>query len=498
MTSLNIYDSSSPLLDDVARINGDDPFEETESLLEEGVSDKLPPLDPDLVEPTRTFLLQLTGALMSYGAPAHSVESLSGKAGLGFKLRVEVQAFPSWFLARTSVNLTNATIPHIAASDTVTMHRVGCGLDVCRLEDTVGLAKKVAKSRLTLNEAQAELHRILNSQALYPMWLRESCFGVCAMCCTLLFNGGSFADSALALLGGIIVGLLCMVASTYDLGNALEFICAFLIAGINRAIATYAFPDQVCFFAPTFGALVWLFPGMGIANAVLEIAGNSPIAGTARFFQSVVIFLMIGFGLAIGSRAGTGGEPVSIGVCHAPDSTHSWVLVLSFIGVFCTYAVLLNMSLRQMPSAFLIQIISFSIAKWGVLLVDNDAATMLAAVGVGLSSNALSAYTKRPAYTNIVMGILVLLPGALGVRGATAIIDNDYVSASSFGSTMLVTLVSVTIGLGLAQALSTITKHGKQLRAMRWFMMPLAVVGHIRPLRPFGGSRSTPRQMQDV
>jgi uncharacterized membrane protein YjjB (DUF3815 family) len=60
-------------------------------------------------------------------------------------------------------------------------------------------------------------------------------------------------------------------------------------------------------------------------------------------------------------------------------------------------------------------------------VVGADAATVVAAFTVGITANVLGYFTKRPPYSNVVGGILFLVPGSMGVRGASAIIDGDFV-----------------------------------------------------------------------
>jgi uncharacterized membrane protein YjjP (DUF1212 family) len=358
-------------------------------------------------------------------------------------------------------------------TDTMTMHRVAPGLNVNRLEACVALALAVETGEVSAGAADAELIAIVERGPLYSLWVHQMAYGVVGAACALLFYGGSFGDALLAGGGGLLVGGMCWAGSSLELGQSLEFVASMVIAILTRVFATYVWPDEICFFSASLGALVWLFPGLGILNAVVEISGSAPISGTARMFRSLLIMLMIGFGLAIGSRIGNIGGKLTSYDCASGDSTAWYVKVVSFFLCSLGYAVLQNIRLQQLPGAMVTQVTGYLVATFMPPLIGDEGAIVMAAMSVGLVATLIGYIRNRPPYSNVVAGIVFLLPGALGIRGATAIIDNDYVSATAFGSTMLVNMLSVTIGLSLANTLTKPLAGKHAQRTFKWFMQPV-------------------------
>jgi uncharacterized membrane protein YjjB (DUF3815 family) len=109
------------------------------------------------------------------------------------------------------------------------------------------------------------------------------------------------------------------------------------------------------------------------------------------------------------------------------------------------------------------QAVAYLVGQYAPAAFGFEAGLVLASASVGVVANAYGWLVKRPPYTNVVSGVVFLLPGAMGIRGATAIIENDFVSATAFGSTMLVGTLSITIGLSLAHTV-TAPLRGSQVR----------------------------------
>jgi uncharacterized membrane protein YjjB (DUF3815 family) len=159
--------------------------------------------------------------------------------------------------------------------------------------------------------------------------------------------------------------------------------------------------------------------------------------------------------------------------CTGKDGENWYVIIPAFFGVVFTFGVLLNMDKRQVPGCATTQAVAFVVSKYSPVIVGDDAATAVTAFAVGIAANIFAYIAKRPPYANVVSGILFLVPGSMGVRGAAAIIENDVVSATAFGSGMLLTALSITVGLSLAHAISQLFRGAKMWRrTYRWFLQP--------------------------
>ena len=80
-----------------------------------------------------------------------------------------------------------------------------------------------------------------------------------------------------------------------------------------------------------------------------------------------------------------------------------------------------------------------------------ESATVLASFSVGLMSEIIGRLTHHQPFVLVLNGILVLLPGGISVRGAASLFLADSSNAMNFGSVMVITGFSVTMGLIIAR-----------------------------------------------
>ena len=77
----------------------------------------------------------------------------------------------------------------------------------------------------------------------------------------------------------------------------------------------------------------------------------------------------------------------------------------------------------------------------------------VAAFGVALASSAYERWRQRPAPVVLVPGILLLVPGSIGYRSMSALMERDTVSGIDTAFTMVLTAVSLVAGLLIAGVL---------------------------------------------
>lgn len=413
-----------------------------------------------------------------------------------------VAAFPTWFLLGSTVDAPHADSTNL---ERLTMHTTNNGLDANKLELVEELAREAGTGRLSVVQADAKLAAIIDRRPLYSHPVQQASFALCGGACALLFYGGGWVDAAVGTGLGLMVGLMCLAAARLQLGGALEFVASFAVAAIARALATYVWPDDMCFFATALGALVWLFPGLSITTSVIEISSSSPLAGVARMFTALVTALSMGFGLALGSRLGNLGEKLGSYGC---SSTHPlYVQMPAFMVVYLTFAVLMNavracrvacavvpgtrltralpcrllartpsslgQSRSQLFGMLITNVVAFLANTYAPDLVGPAASTVVAAAAIGAAGDLFRRITGKPQHVAIIAGVLNLVPGSFGVRGAAAIVDSDFVSGTQFGVSMMLTALSITIGLALASAFA---KPARAVTQFRWFMTPAVSV----------------------
>jgi uncharacterized membrane protein YjjB (DUF3815 family) len=69
------------------------------------------------------------------------------------------------------------------------------------------------------------------------------------------------------------------------------------------------------------------------------------------------------------------------------------------------------------------------------------------------TANLYARIFKKPAITVALAGILILVPGSIGVRGVEYLFLNDVISGINFGFQMIAVALGITVGMFLGNAI---------------------------------------------
>eukprot|EP00250_Pteridium_aquilinum_P003495 c13814_g1_i2 orf=885-1289(+) len=96
--------------------------------------------------------------------------------------------------------------------------------------------------------------------------------------------------------------------------------------------------------------------------------------------------------------------------------------------------------------------------------LGSNGSSVVAALSVGVTGTCYSYFTGDLPLVMNLSGILLLVPGGLGVQGITAMLQDDVLSGMGFVFKMLVVGLSITIGLLMAKVVlpSGLFGHGRR------------------------------------
>ncbi len=83
-------------------------------------------------------------------------------------------------------------------------------------------------------------------------------------------------------------------------------------------------------------------------------------------------------------------------------------------------------------------------------LLGNQLGASLSAFLVGIAGNLFSRITGRPSSIMHTPGLMLLVPGSIGFRSLTALIDNDILTGVEIGFNALLVAVALTMGMLIA------------------------------------------------
>jgi uncharacterized membrane protein YjjP (DUF1212 family)/ligand-binding SRPBCC domain-containing protein len=403
------------------------------------------PADPPVATPSgaageEAFVLSLARALHSAGAPSHRLEDALEQVSRSLGLAAQFFSVP------TSVF---ASISRGGRPRTTLLRTEPGDVDLGRLSELYGVIRLVLAHRVPVEQAQRRLDAIVGSPRRYGRALTLLSFAVASASAARFFGGG-LRETAVTFLIGMVMGGLAVAAGRLR-------VAARLFEPLGAALAALGAAAAAALWAPvaadlvTIAGLIVLVPGFTFTIAMTELAVRHLASGTARMASALTVFLAIGFGVAMGNRLGRflfDVPPATAAI--APDALPAWTLWASLLLAPLAFTVLFSARAKDAP----LIVASCGVAFWGGRLgarvLDPQLGVFVGAVLVGVLGNVYARIVHRPASVPIVPGLLLLVPGSIGLRSLSSLLAQDVLTGMQAAFTM--TLVSVALAMGLLVA----------------------------------------------
>jgi len=389
---------------------------------------------PSLDTSARAFVLRLGRALHSYGYPAHRLEDALTVVSTRLGLEGQFFSTPTSLIASFGAEEDQRTF----------QVRVEPGdLDLGKLARVDAIRGEVARGEIAPVEGARRVDEVAAARPPYgPVPIALS-FALASAAASRFFGGG--AREVAASFGiGLGIGLLALVANRVrGVGRVFDPLAAILAAFLATAAAARFGPVSV--YIVMVSGLIVLVPGFPLMTAMTELATRNLVSGTARLAGALGTFLAIGFGVALGTRIGE----MLFGVSRLarPVSLEPWTEGAALLVAPLAFTVLLRAEPRETPWIVLAGALAFGGARLGASLLGPELGAFVGALAVGLGSNAYSRLLARPAALTLVPGILLLVPGSIGFRSLSSLLERDTVPGVEAAFRM--TLVAVSLATGL-------------------------------------------------
>src|SRR5262249_39786516 len=193
---------------------------------------------------------------------------------------------------------------------------------------------------------------------------------------------------------GFVIGLLLLVAEKFQpLGKVFESVAAF-VASTLAVLLSFAFGAYAVSNA-TLAGLIVLMPGLTLTVAMIELSTQNLSSGTARLSGAFVIFLGMGFGVAVG-------DTVSHAIFGAPRiaraaSLPAWTEVIALAAMPLAFTVLLRAKGRDAIWIVIAGALAVGGGNLGGRLLGPELGVFLGALIVGIASNWYSRLLDHPA-----------------------------------------------------------------------------------------------------
>ncbi|MBF5043890.1 threonine/serine exporter family protein [Aggregicoccus sp. 17bor-14] len=385
------------------------------------------------------FTIKLGRALHHYGMPAHRLEEAMRLVSerLGLEAR--------FFSSPTSI-IASFGPPEALQTALI---RVDPGeMDLGKLVRLDTLADEVILGTRTPEDGSQRVEEILAAPQAYGPFLLLLCWALAAFAGARLFGGGLMEMSVSGFASLLIGGLDLLSRSRPAVARVLVPVSALLASTI--AVVAGALVGPLAGKVVTLASLIVLLPGLTLTVAMTEMATRNLLSGTSRMMSAALVFLQLGFGVALGSRLQVLLPPVQ---SPLPGPLAHWTELAALAGLALSVCVIFNARRRDAGWILLAGALAYVGTRFGAYLLGPELGAFVGAVILGMASNAVSTLRNKPALVTIVPGLMLLVPGSIGFRSLSSLLERNVVAGVDTAFNMLMVAVALAAGLLVANAI---------------------------------------------
>lgn len=272
---------------------------------------------------------------------------------------------------------------------------------------------------------------------------------LCAALAVLL--GGSWTGVFVAGVLGAVVGAVLLVSNGLSrihepiLTVGLSFVCAVVVFLVARTgLDPGVLPSLI---AP----IVVLLPGALLTTGVIELATGQMVSGAARMAAGFIQLVLLATGILAGAAL-VGIPRIELTEAYQPlGPLAPWIAVAVFGG-----AVVINRGgrVRSIGWIILVLYVAYSAQVIGDVFLGGVLSAFVGAFAMTPVAGFVSRLPSGPAAPVIFLpGFWMLVPGALGLVGVTAVLGGDGSGASTVVTTVS-TMVAIALGILSGSALA--------------------------------------------
>eukprot|EP00842_Homolaphlyctis_polyrhiza_P002952 jgi/Hompol1/3658/HPOL_003311-RA len=403
--------------------------------------------DKEEYEVKRDFMLDLTRAMVEYGLPSHRLEYHLETVSECLGVKSTYAVLPGLILMSFS--------PKKRSSDTFFL-KISSGYSMGRLTLVNDLCFDLVHGGMTIEEARSRLAEIKATKNL-PEWTTLITFPIIAFTICATVFGGTWGDSLIAPIAAVPVALISLIGSRVpNIGYLCDFLSTFVVTIVTTYLRSALQSHFACMstLKIMFSAIAIPLPGLPLTIGVIELSTRNIVSGTVRIFHAIFTALLLGFGYSV-AQGLTAKVQLDAASATCPDTPINLLWAIPFLPLLAfTFNLVFNPRKYQHLVMMFTQIIGFLITtllpKLTGLQNSAEALTIVAAFAVGVIANTYSRFTRDVAIAPILGGILLMVPGSLGVRGSLGFFAQDNLDGTTISVKMLMISVSLSIGLFVA------------------------------------------------
>jgi uncharacterized membrane protein YjjP (DUF1212 family) len=389
----------------------------------------------------QSFLIDAAMLLHRYGAPSHRLERVMNKVAKSIGIRGEFLYTPTALVISLD-GLEEDT--HVTVVRRVDFFPVDVD-KLIRFDDLLG---KVERAELSVPAASDELKKIDHAPSLYSKPIYTIACVIACMCVAVFFRGTT-AEVLAAGIVGLLVTIVELLHERWRLERGLLEPVAGMTAAISALLlSAYAVPidDRLV----TLAGLIVLIPGLRLTVALTELAVGHLSAGVARLAGAMVCLATLFVGVALVWRL-MGDLRPAVDVAVQPIAEYWQWIALAIAPI--SFAIVFSAGRRQWPIIALVSILGVTVSRVIEPRYGIELASFFGSFAVGCGSNLYARIRDRPALVPLTPGMLILVPGSLGYRSLSALLEQQTIEGVQFGFAMLLIGVALVGGLLASNAI---------------------------------------------
>ncbi|KAI8918345.1 hypothetical protein DFJ77DRAFT_428264, partial [Powellomyces hirtus] len=397
----------------------------------------------------RDFLIKLSRAFAVYGSPSHRLEHNLRSVSDALDVESNFVVLPGLILISFG-NEDHSSSTHLVKAPQ--------GFNMAKLTAVNFLCRDLTDGSVMIDQALERLSEIrLGQDYSRPVFL--STFPIVSFGIAIIGFKANWLESGMSAILGLVVGLLCLAAERYpSFTYLLDFVAALIVGLLVRGFKSLTGASCMDETVVVLSALAILLPGLSLTISIIEISTRNMVSGTVRMFHALFTAMLLGFGMSVGPLVWDAGISMDRAAdCPIGEVSPYWIFLIFPVMSVCI-CIFFQAHRNQWMIMMVVSALGFVTSYF---LNDVEAfkknggqiPMVLSALAIGLASNMYARISHDVAVAPILAGILLLVPGSVGVRSTLGFLGANTTGGSNFAFQMLIIGMSITIGLFVATLL---------------------------------------------
>ncbi|MCB1045320.1 MAG: threonine/serine exporter family protein [Acidobacteria bacterium] len=392
-----------------------------------------PSLDQSRASDEMKLLVKLATALQHYGAPAHRLERAC--TAVSQKMGLEAHFF-------STPTAVFASFGNLENQRTYLLRVVSGDIHLERISQIDWVIQELMTDKLMCRDALTSLDELLSAPERFGQLLTTFTFGI-ASGTACRFMGGGIPEILVATVIGLIIGCLALVgAKNPAMGNVMMPLSAIIASSLGALGATNI--DGFVAYPATVAGLIVLVPGLSFTTAMVELSTGHLASGTGRLAKALSMFLLMAFGIALGSQV-SWNIPISLNMASA--ALPPWTEWCALGIATPAFAILFRAQPKDWIWVILAGPIAFYSARFGGQVMGPELGSFIASFTLGTVANLFARFLKRPAAIMMEPGIIFLVPGTMGLKSISALLADDPLLGIDSAFSMVLVAIALVIGI---------------------------------------------------